>query len=212
MTAHTPTSRRTPTSESCDECGFDGDQVSPADAAVALRSFGRRYSAPLSRFLPGEDGDDLIRQRPSPATWSALEYAAHVRDVIALLSWGLHQTLISDHPHFADVIDPDAAAVSGGYNQLDPATVAAELAANAERMAAKVEGVAASDWERPADLADIPTTAVGLVRHTVHEGSHHLLDIGRVLRAVREQGPSGPLSGKQGPSGPLSGKQGPSGQ
>ena len=43
--------------ERCEECGFEYASVSPADAAVALRSFGRRYRAPLTRFLDGEDGE-----------------------------------------------------------------------------------------------------------------------------------------------------------
>ena len=65
----------------CEECGFDGDSLSPADTSTSLRSFVRRYRAPLTRFLPGEDGDAIVRQRPDPSTWSALEYACHVRDV-----------------------------------------------------------------------------------------------------------------------------------
>ena len=73
--------------ERCDECGFVYAEVSPEDAAEKLRSFGRRYRAPLTRFLAGEDGDTMLRQRPEEGVWSALEYAAHVRDVLALWGW-----------------------------------------------------------------------------------------------------------------------------
>lgn len=172
--------------ERCEECGFDGSQLSPSDAAVALRSFGRRYRAPLSRFLVGEDGDRLLRWRPPEGGFSALEYASHVRDVLALLGQALHQTLVSDHPRFPEIQSPDGAAAALHYNEGNPGEVADQLAANAERMAHKIEGVPAEDWVRPADLADGPTTAIGLVRKAVHEGSHHLLDIGRVLRAARK--------------------------
>ncbi|MBV8160394.1 MAG: hypothetical protein JO265_05670, partial [Acidimicrobiia bacterium] len=66
---------RTPR-ERCDECGFVYAEVSPDDAVLRLRSLGRRYRAPLTRFLAGEDGDAILRRRPEPGVWSALEYAA----------------------------------------------------------------------------------------------------------------------------------------
>ncbi|HWI03460.1 MAG TPA: hypothetical protein VNT52_06465, partial [Acidimicrobiales bacterium] len=63
----------------CQECGFDYETLDPAEIPAALRAFAKRYRAPLTRFLPGEDGDAVVRQRPAEGTWSALEYAAHVR-------------------------------------------------------------------------------------------------------------------------------------
>ncbi len=62
----------------CDECGFVYEDLAAAEIPAAIRSFAKRYLAPLSRFLPGEDGDAVVRQRPAPDTWSALEYAAVV--------------------------------------------------------------------------------------------------------------------------------------
>ena len=53
-----------------------------ADAPDALRAFGKRYRIPLTRGLKGEDLDALLRAHPIEDTWSALEYACHVRDVI----------------------------------------------------------------------------------------------------------------------------------
>ena len=51
-----------------------------------------------------------------------------------------------------------------------------------------VETFEPTDWTRTMtyyfpERAERPLTWV--VRHTVHEGEHHLLDIGRVLRAAR---------------------------
>jgi len=48
--------------ERCEECGFVYAEVSPSDAAEKLRSFGRRYRAPMTRFLAGEDGDTMLRE------------------------------------------------------------------------------------------------------------------------------------------------------
>jgi S-DNA-T family DNA segregation ATPase FtsK/SpoIIIE len=168
----------------CPECGLELRSLPPGDAIVALRSFARRYRAPLTRLLPDED-EQLLRRRPEPGTWSALEYACHVRDGLAWWSWALHRTLTEESPLIPRV-DPDEVAADAHYDDQDPAAVADHLGANAERFAAEAQGVAPDDWSRPVELEGTGTLdALWVLRHAVHEGSHHLLDIGRVLRAVR---------------------------
>lgn len=170
----------------CDECGFDYEGLAPADVPAAIRSFARRYRAPLSRFLPGEDGDTIVRQRPAPGTWSALEYAAHVRDVFAAYDRWIRQCLEEDRPALQGP-GPDEAADLRRYNEDDPAAVTDALAANAERLATTVESVPGDGWDRVGLRRDEERSVLFTARRAVHEGSHHLLDIGRGLRAVREQ-------------------------
>ena len=170
----------------CDECGFDYEALAPADVPAAIRSFARRYRAPLSRFLPGEDGDSIVRQRPAPGTWSALEYAAHVRDVFAAYSRWIRQCLEEDRPVLQGP-GPDEAADQRDYNEDDPAAVADALAANAERLATTVESVPGDGWDRVGLRRDEERSVLFTARRAVHEGNHHLLDIGRGLRAVRDQ-------------------------
>ena len=169
----------------CEECGFNFEAVSPADGIAALRALPRRYRAPLTRFLPGEDGEAVVRQRPDETTWSALEYAAHMRDVIMLWGWALNAVLKDDRPTIPPPSQSELDDVSSNYATLDPATVADELAANAERMAAKADGVDEGGWTRAGDFGGDDITALDILRKVNHEGHHHLLDIGRVLRAVR---------------------------
>jgi hypothetical protein len=166
----------------CAECGFDDEALDPAAIPAALRSFTKRYRAPLSRFLPGEDGDALVRQRPAEGTWSALEYAAHVRDVFASYDRWIGRCLTEDRPVLDDP-PPD----NGAYNQEQPAAVADAVAANAERLAATVEAVPADAWDRVGVRGDEERSVRFTAGRAVHEGSHHLLDIGRGLRAVRDQ-------------------------
>ena len=173
--------------ERCDECGFVYADVSPDDAVARLRSFGRRYRAPLTRFLAGEDGGTLLRQRPEEGVWSALEYAAHVRDAIRFNGYLARRTLTDDRPTLP-APNPDQAAVDNNYNDEDAAEVAAGIEERAEKLAALVEANDdPSSWERTAewDGRDGDFTAIYFVRNAVHEGHHHLLDIGRVLRTVR---------------------------
>jgi DNA segregation ATPase FtsK/SpoIIIE, S-DNA-T family len=171
----------------CQECGFDGDSLSPADTTTALRAFPRRYRAPLTRFLPGEDGDAIVRQRPDAATWSALEYACHVRDVFDVYAARVERTLTEDSPTF-ESMGRDERARHDRYNEQDPGAVADQLAGNAERLAGLLDGVDANAWERTAVNPypePAPRSLLWMARHVVHEGSHHLLDIGRVMRSVR---------------------------
>ncbi len=170
----------------CEECGFVYDDLAAGDVPAAIRSFAKRYRAPLSRFLPGEDGDAVLRQRPAPETWSALEYAAHVRDVFAWYDGWVKQCLAEQRP-VLEGPGRDEAAVDRRYNEDDPVAVADALAANAERLASTIEAVPDDGWDRVGIRGDEERSVLFTARRAVHEGSHHLLDIGRGLRAVREQ-------------------------
>ncbi len=172
--------------ERCEECGWQAASVTTDNAEATVRDLGRRYRAPLTRLLP-TDPDDLLRRRPSATTWSALEYAAHVRDVIALWGGALHLLLTEDRPVVPrpDPAIADEAAAAGDYNALDPTVTAEELAANADRMARKVATIGADQWDRVIVLGDEEMTAIAVARKVAHEGAHHLLDIGRSLRAGR---------------------------
>jgi hypothetical protein len=170
----------------CDECGFEYESLAPADAPAAIAAFARRYRAPLTRFLPGEDGDALLRQRPDASTWSALEYAAHIRDVFARYDGWIQRCLEEDVPVLLGA-PPEELLVEGRYNEDDTAAVAAAVATNAERLAATVAAVPEEGWHRTGRRRDEELTVLFMTRRVVHEGGHHLLDIGRVMRAVRDQ-------------------------
>lgn len=171
----------------CQECGFDYDGLSPAETPDALRTLGRRYQAPLTRGLPDEELDHLVRSHPLPGVWSALEYACHVRDVFAVQTSRVEQTLAEDVPSYESV-DREGRVQRDRYNEQDPATVAGEIAGNAGTLAERLEKLTAEQWARQG-IYNYPEPTERdlswLARHTVHEGRHHLLDVGRVLRAAR---------------------------
>ena len=169
----------------CAECGHSDAGVTAADAIAALRKFGKRYRAPLTRMLPGEDADDLLRRRPAPGVWSPLEYAAHVRDVFGWYDERVKRSLVEDRPSF-EGDDHEEVAEAERYNQQDPAAVADALAANADRLADTLEAVPDDGWDRVHLRRGQERSVLLVARRAVHEGNHHLLDIGRGLRANRE--------------------------
>ena len=159
------------------------------DAAPdALRDLGRRYRVPLTRGLKGEDLDALLRAHPLDGTWSALEYACHYRDVLSIQRDRL-ETARAQDGYAPEPMRRDERVLELRYNEQDPMQVADDVAANATALADYVDTFEAVDWQRTMtyyfpERAERPLTWV--VRHTVHEGEHHLLDIGRVL-ARRER-------------------------
>jgi hypothetical protein len=171
----------------CDECGYSDESVTAAGAIAALRKFGRRYRAPLTRFLPGEDGDKLLRQRPSPGVWSALEYAAHVRDVFGWYDERARASLEQERPVFESASHEEVAEAER-YNDQDPVAVADALADNADRLADTLEAVPDDGWDRVHVRWGQERSVLLLARRAVHEGNHHLLDMGRGLRKLREAG------------------------
>jgi hypothetical protein len=169
----------------CPECGLQYDTISPSDAIAAVRSFPRRYRDALFGFTEDtdEDPDAVIRRRPDPSTWSALEYTAHVRDGLPWTADAVRRLNREREPTI-DGFDPDQRVLDESYNTQDVSAVLDEMTGAAEALAASLREVDADDWRRighfPWGDRDILTTA----RNAVHEGSHHLRDVDRVLRAV----------------------------
>jgi hypothetical protein len=165
----------------CPECGLEYDSISPSDAAQALRSYPRRYRGVIGPFL---DDEEVLRRRPDPSTWSALEYTAHVADVLEAMTPQLTEIANKDNPHITDPISPDSRAAERKYNEMDPAQVLDWLSRAATGAADTIEGLSADDFSRKATYPYGERELIDVVRNMVHEGSHHLRDIERVLRAV----------------------------
>jgi len=171
----------------CEECGFSYGALSVPDALDALRGLGRRYRVPLTRGLKDEDLDALLRSHPLEGTWSALEYACHVRDVLVVQQERVGRVLVE--PGYApEPMRRDELVTELEYNRQEPVTVADDVAANATALATIGENLSAEELElvivyNYPEVRERPLSWV--LVHTVHEGEHHLLDIGRVLRAAR---------------------------
>ena len=165
--------------ETCGECGFDGAHYTVTDARGTLRSLATRW-----RWTTEGVDPSLLLRRPAPATWSLAEYAAHSRDVIALMGLLLHAIATRDRPVFVAPAATDARADEEPA-ALDFAAVVDELAANASRLDRKAATLARSDWSsRTAVIGGDEVDAGWVLRHAVHDSSHHLVDAGRVMRAV----------------------------
>lgn len=170
----------------CPECGLDYDSISPRDASASMRSYPRRYRAQLTSLddTADIDPDSVVRRRPDPTTWSALEYTAHVADVVDELAGIVRRMTVEDHPTLS-MRDPDERAKAEAYNEQEPSAVLDRLAAACDRMASTIDQVSPDDWTRTATFPWGERDAITMTRNAVHEGHHHLRDVERVLTAVR---------------------------
>jgi hypothetical protein len=170
--------------ERCAECGFDPADLRHGDMAVAVRSFGRRYRAPLTRGLTGEDLDEIVRRSPGPGVWSALEYSRHVVDIFRVFDDRVRCALDGREPDEPEV-DWEA-RVAAASPDLVREQVAADLDDAADSLATTLGELNDEEWALPGLTGrgrEVTVHDLGTI--AVHEGSHHLLDVGRVLRAAR---------------------------
>jgi hypothetical protein len=160
----------------CDECGFDAAAVDVAAMAGLTRDNAAQWPPLLQRA-------DAAR-RPTDDQWSALEYACHVRDVYRLFDERLRLMLEQDGPHFANW-DQDVTAIEDRYDVQDPATVAVELVAAGEALAARWELVGDDEWHRPGYRSDgAAFTVESFARYFLHDPVHHLADVARGNRLL----------------------------
>lgn len=153
----------------CEECGFDASTVSESTIAALLRENAARWPTVLERAD--------VRVRPNEQTWSALEYAAHVRDVFRLFLERLELMLSHDNPTYPNW-DQDATAIAENYNEQDPAVVATELVFAGQALAEAFEAVPEGSWGRPGRRGDgAQFTIATFARYLIHDPTHHLWDV-----------------------------------
>lgn len=176
--------------EVCAACGFDGADYDEVALMSALRSLGSSW-----RELIAVSGDQL-RTRPGPEVWSAIEYAAHSRDVTALHAFGVEQALTTHEPTFPAIEGEDlirSAATS--YSDADPEAVVTELEGQAARLAGLADGAGTRSWSRGLTIGTTRMDVRRLLEHALHDSVHHLADVERGLTAIRAAQVGPPRSG-----------------
>ena len=87
--------------------------------------------------------------------------------------------LAEDDPLFPNW-DQDATAREERYDEQDPATVVADLEANAAAISARLDAIAGEQWDRPGRRSDGSSfTLATLSRYLVHDPIHHVWDVTR---------------------------------
>jgi len=164
--------------ETCAGCRFDGSHYSRIDARRSLRSIATRW-----RWAADDIDEAVLACRPEPSVWSPTEYASHAADVVGAVGYLLHLMTTRDLEPLEGFGPKDATP-----DDPPPSTTFAESVArlehNALRMDDEVAHLTPSQWGRTVELEGETVDTEWVVRHAVHDASHHLMDIGRGIHAL----------------------------
>lgn len=148
-----------------------------ADLGPAILEESDRWGDLLERSGSPEG----CRTRAHALAWSALEYGAHVRDVLALFGRRVAQAKVECEPEFG-WWDHEAAARDEGYNDQDPRAVVLTLRTNAEQLVAELADLDDAGWQRAGTRRPGERfTIEGLARFALHEAHHHRIDAQALL-------------------------------
>ncbi|HEY7916793.1 MAG TPA: DinB family protein [Acidimicrobiales bacterium] len=166
----------------CDQCGFGYEALATGEVPGTLRAHAERYGELLLRAQPA----DLVRTRPTPEVWSALEYTCHVRDVLLIQRDRVVLALVEDTPSYPPMYRDERVSLVG-YQRESVAELVDELAMAANLMAKVFGGLSPEQLGRRCIYSFPRATerdVAWLGRHTVHETAHHLGDVQAVLTQV----------------------------
>ena len=160
----------------CEECGFDVRAFPREEIGARLRANAEEWGPILAHPMVG--------RRPSEDTWSALEYACHVRDVFKLYDYRLALMLDEEDPLYPNW-DQDATAVSERYAEQDPSEVERALRLAADELADRFDRVEGDGWERTGRRDDGASfTIESFARYLIHDPVHHLNDVRKGFAAL----------------------------
>jgi hypothetical protein len=153
----------------CPDCGFDASTFAVTDAPAAIEANALAWRRLLTNPRSSE--------RPNHHTWSATEYACHVRDVFRLYLYRLNLMLDQDGPQFENW-DQDATAVAERYAEQSATVVADELVTAAVLLADAFAAVRPDQWDRTGFRSDGAAFTVDtFTRYMVHDPVHHVWDV-----------------------------------
>ena len=152
-------------------------EMSPSDAAVALRSFPRRYRALLVRPDAEDEPDSILTRKPAPDRLSALDHAAMTVALLETAAEDIERTLVQDRPNLGR--QRPTPRPGGLYDTLE------RLDHAAERLADLADRARGEEWSRTATVDGQPTRALTLLQRAVGDGVHRLREIESVLAEVR---------------------------
>ncbi|HEY7072019.1 MAG TPA: hypothetical protein VH479_17970 [Acidimicrobiales bacterium] len=166
---------------------MDLSQLSPSDAAVALRGLERRYRGLFAGLGDDEAPDDVAHRQVQG--WSAIEHIVAAAWAIAAAERALTAVRTHDTPTLAAAdVDPEARPKPGAPTGTVHERLS-ELALEATALADRVERTPPEDWDRAATVEGTgrKVTALDIMRGAVDAGVSHLRAAETVLNAVRRR-------------------------
>lgn len=164
--------------------GLDPASITAPDAVVALKSFPRRWRSALGMLADDPEAAELVRRRPDPSSWSVVEHAWYVAELLAWHRQRVDRARTSERPELADD-DPLRWPDERGYRERDLRGALDAIGEAAPGLAALLERLPGDDWTRVARVGDEEVTLLAMAQHAVHESAYHLRAAQRTVRHVQ---------------------------
>ena len=129
----------------------------------------------------------LLRARPAPEVWSAAEYADHSADIVRLDGLGLAILLSGEDITVEGDVEVPTPPEGVGFDEA-VGRLESELASLHDLVTGARDGD--PGWRRTLTTGEGSVDAAWLLRHVVHDVTHHLMDIGRGLHQLGAGAPS----------------------
>lgn len=168
--------------ELCEECGFDSDLYNSADTISS------QIIVPLVLAAAAEGLEvDAVATRSDATTWSIAEYVDHVRET------AFGNRFAIECARKEPGVDLGAAPEPAFADVARPIDFHAALAAAVDEYAAMrdlLQDLSEQEWDLTAIVDGVPHTVGWFARHVLHEGQHHLADIGRIRHRLGHGAPT----------------------
>jgi len=160
--------------EVCSECEFDPHQISDDQLGSQLLQLATGYQAVIADA--SASACPALSVRPSPQTWSILEYAGHVEFVVDFVAH-MCEVAASDELAPLNPPDPDDHVNESNFNKVDSSEMSARIRSASGRAKAALDGLDsdALDWMMSFNGNPAPLRLLTVAM--VHDSHHHLCDI-----------------------------------
>lgn len=162
--------------QTCRGCGQRPTGLTRLDVLAGLASLERRFTT-----LLGHPEHSLRYRGPGRGSWSAMDPAAQVSEVLAAANRQLRELLGEE------TLEQDRARMAAPTTSPTTSAVLSTLARSVRRLTATIKGTTTEDWRRP--RPDDAGTAAELVWLALHEATHHLEDAELLLDAASASDP-----------------------
>ena len=162
--------------ERCDECGFDSEPWTDHDALAAVAALPDR-SRDAVRGLDAAQ----VNTRPIPTMWSIGEYSDHIRETI----FGMRFLLDTATTTPGTVLGPPPEpAFQPEPRPFDVDVAISAFAAEITQLVDRLNQLAPDEWDMTVIIGDDTVDAHWIVRHAIHDVTHHLDDINRLRSKI----------------------------
>ena len=162
--------------ERCDECGFNGEEWSDAAALSAVAGLPERFASAVA----GLSSDELLK-RPVDGQWSIAEYVDHVREVL----FGMRFLLdIAATQPGTDLGESPSSAFQAEPRLIDVDAALAGIEREATSLLESFSELTPVERHSIVTLDGTDIDPGWIIRHAVHDSSHHVVDIEHLRSAL----------------------------